>query len=362
MRNPIIYVVPLFVALMVFEWAWTRRHAAHRGYSFVDTVANLSNGLLLLAVDIITRGFTFGLYVYVYQHARLFDFARNSVATWVIFFLGTDLCYYAFHRTAHTSRLFWLLHAPHHQSEHYNLSVALRQGAFQYAVDSFFYLPLAVAGCPPEVFALQLTLLKAYQFWLHTEVVRRVPWLEGILSTPSSHRVHHGTNPVYIDKNMGGTLAIWDRLFGTFQAELAEEPVRYGVQPTFTASNGYSSNAAEVRHLRRALKGAEGLRAKLRAVLGPVTSAPLAPASCMPSRLVGSKVVRVYVVFNFVVCSFALGLSAAGAVHSLKLRAALVLFAAAGLITGAGWLDDPKQFARLDALRWASVSFFPLLL
>jgi alkylglycerol monooxygenase len=328
---------------------------------FADSVANLSNGLLLLAVDILVRAFTFGLYIYVYQHARVFEFARESPWTWLVFFLGTDLCYYVFHRTAHSSRLFWLLHAPHHQSEHYNLSVALRQGAFQYAVDSLFYLPLALAGCPPEVFALQLTLLKAYQFWLHTEVVRTVPWLEGIFSTPSSHRVHHGSNAIYIDKNMGGTLAIWDRLFGTFQAELADEPVRYGVHPTFTASNGYASNTIEFRRLRAALRRCHGLWEKLRVTFGPVTAdaEPLPASGATPPP--ASPMLKLYVVLNFVACASALGVAAAGVVHGPVLPVALVAFAAMGLITGAGWLDDPKRFSLVDALRWGGVCLLPLL-
>jgi hypothetical protein len=139
-----------------------------------------------------------------------------------------DFFYYWFHRYSHEINAFWGAHVVHHQSEDYNLSVALRQSAFQGFISSVFYLPLAIAGFDPLIFAIIGTFQTLYQFWIHTEAIRKMPlWFEYIFNTPSHHRVHHGRNPEYIDKNHGGTLIIFDRLFGTFEPEI--NPVVYGV-------------------------------------------------------------------------------------------------------------------------------------
>ena len=139
-------------------------------------------------------------------------------------FFGYRLFVLLFHRYSHEINAFWGTHVVHHQSEDYNLSVALRQSAFQGVISGMFYLPLAVFGFDPIPFLLINTLQTLYQFWIHTETIHKLPrWFEYIFNTPSHHRVHHGRNPEYIDKNHGGTLIIFDRLFGTFQDEEAPD-------------------------------------------------------------------------------------------------------------------------------------------
>lgn len=228
--------IPLFLIFIVAEYGFLRLRGRSL-YRYSDCVNSLSMGMCLLVSDALLKTYTFAVFIYIWQHYRLFDFATGHVATWIVFFFGVDFCYYWFHRCAHQVNFLWGAHVGHHQSEDYNLSTALRQSAFQYAFSWVFYLPLALLGCPPEVFLVQFVLLKTYQFWLHTQAIDRLPLMEGWMSTPSSHRVHHAKNPIYIDRNYGGTLVIWDRLFGSWQPELAREPCHYGtVKPLDTLS------------------------------------------------------------------------------------------------------------------------------
>ncbi|MFS8180197.1 sterol desaturase family protein [Pseudovibrio denitrificans] len=233
--------IPLFLFFMLIEYAYLRLSGRdlHR---FSDNIASLSMGICLLVSDALLKTFTFSVFIWAWSSYRLFDFGSASWVTWVVFFFGVDFCYYWFHRIAHTYNFLWGAHVGHHQSEEYNLTTALRQSAFQYAFSWVFYLPLAFLGCPPEVFLIQFMLLKAYQFWLHTQAIDRIPLMEGVFSTPSSHRVHHAKNPIYIDKNFGGTLVIWDRMFGSWQPEVAEHPCHYGTTTPLKTWNPVKAN------------------------------------------------------------------------------------------------------------------------
>ena len=225
--NPSGLAIPLFLTLMLFEYLllkWQGKDL-HR---YNDSVNSLSMGLLLLTSDALLKAFTFGVFIFLYSEYRLFEFETTDAITWVVFFFGVDFCYYWFHRCAHEYNILWGAHVGHHQSEEYNLTTALRQSAFQYGFSWVFYLPLAILGCPPEVFLVQFAILKLFQFWLHTQSINKIPLIEGIFSTPSSHRVHHAKNPIYIDRNYGGTLVIWDRIFGSWQPELSDEKCHYG--------------------------------------------------------------------------------------------------------------------------------------
>ena len=233
--------IPLFIVLITLEYLFLRfqGNTLHR---YNDSVASISMGLCLLISDALLKAYTFAAFVYLWQHHRLFDFEIQEPITWLIFFVALDLCYYGFHRVAHEINVLWGAHVGHHQSEEYNLTTALRQSAFQYGFSWVFYLPLAILGCPPSVFLVLFILLKVYQFWLHTQVIQRIPMIEGIFSTPSSHRVHHAKNPIYIDRNYGGTLVIWDRLFGTWQPELINQPCHYGTTRPLDTLNPIKAN------------------------------------------------------------------------------------------------------------------------
>jgi len=254
--NPIGLAIPLFVLLMLLEFL-VARAKGKKLHRYNDSINSLSMGMCLLVSDALLKTFTFAAFVYLWQNHRVLDFSPVDIATWVVFFFGVDLCYYVFHRFAHEYNLLWGAHVGHHQSEEYNLTTALRQSAFQYGFSWVFYLPLALLGCPPEVFLGQFALLKVYQFWLHTRLIGRIPLIEGWLSTPSSHRVHHAKNPIYIDKNYGGTLVIWDRLLGTWQPELAHEVCHYG---TTQPLNSLSPVKANLQHWAQLLQDAWSTR------------------------------------------------------------------------------------------------------
>ena len=233
--------IPLFMFFMAIEYIFLRLKGKHL-HRYNDSVNSLSMGMCLLISDALLKTFTFAAYLYLWENHRSLNFSMREPITWVLFFFVLDLCYYAFHRAAHEINFLWGAHVGHHQSEEYNLTTALRQSAFQYAFSWVFYLPLAFLGCPPQVFLILFILLKLYQFGLHTQAINKVPLIEGIFSTPSSHRVHHAKNPMYIDRNYGGTLAIWDRIFGTWQPELAQEPCHYGTTQPLNTLNPIKAN------------------------------------------------------------------------------------------------------------------------
>ncbi len=223
----IVYSIPIFFLLIGIELLITRMRRLPY-YRFNDAITNLSCGIGSQITGIFMRFLTIGVYILIYQHSPFKGSIPYNILTMILLFLAVDFLYYWFHRLAHEISFLWGSHVVHHQSEEYNLTVALRQAWVQGAFSWIFYLPLAVIGFDPGMFVTIASLQTLYQFWIHTKVIDRMPgWYEYIFATPSHHRVHHGVNPKYIDKNHAGTLIIWDRMFGTFQAE--EEEVVYGI-------------------------------------------------------------------------------------------------------------------------------------
>jgi sterol desaturase/sphingolipid hydroxylase (fatty acid hydroxylase superfamily) len=218
--------IPVFFLLIGVELL-AARIVERDSYRLSDSVSDLSCGVLQQLADAFLRGALFAGYAGLYAGYRLADVPQHAPWAWAVCFVAQDFLYYWFHRFSHEVSAAWAAHVVHHQSEEYNLTVALRQGAFQPAISWVFYLPLALAGFPPVMFLAVASFNTLYQFWIHTRLVGRLGLLEWVLNTPSHHRVHHARNPRYIDRNHGGTLIVWDRLFGTFAAE-RQEPV-YGV-------------------------------------------------------------------------------------------------------------------------------------
>ncbi len=226
--NPVDYAVPAFVLLIFLEMLWARRHAPEK-YEPKDTLASLAFGLGSTVAGAITAGAVLAMSLWVYQY-RLATIPFAWWA-WIACFVLDDFAYYVFHRTAHRVRWFWASHVNHHSSQHYNLSTALRQSWTGFiALGFLFRLPLMLAGFHPAMVFFVGGLNLIYQFWIHTEVIQRFPpWFEAVMNTPSHHRVHHATNPRYLDRNYAGVFIIWDRMFGTFTPEVEEEPIRYGI-------------------------------------------------------------------------------------------------------------------------------------
>lgn len=221
----IVYSIPVFFLLIGIELLISKMRKLSY-YRFNDSVTNLSCGIGSQISGIFLKTVTFIGYKYLYAHSIWK--IEDTIVTGILLFIGVDFFYYWFHRLAHEISFLWGSHVVHHQSEEYNLTVALRQAALQGAFSWVFYLPLAVIGFSPVMFVTIASLQTLYQFWIHTKLINKMPApFEYVFNTPSHHRVHHGVNPKYIDRNHGGTLIIFDRMFGTFQAE--EEEVVYGI-------------------------------------------------------------------------------------------------------------------------------------
>ena len=232
--NLIVLSIPVFFGLIAMEVMWDRWKGLQL-YRLGDSLANIGCGIMDQSSGLLAKVITVGAYAAVFEwttHWRSWEVSTDLVA-WITAFVLTDFAYYWAHRTSHQVNLFWIGHAVHHQSEDYNLGVALRQSMLQKVLLMWVYWPLAALGFPPEMFLTSMAINLLYQFWIHTELVDRLGPLEWVLNTPSHHRVHHGRNPEYIDRNHAGVLIIWDRMFGTFQEELAKPT--YGVtRPTNT--------------------------------------------------------------------------------------------------------------------------------
>lgn len=265
----LIYIaIPFFLVTLAIEWAWARRRrddAAIKGYSRPDTLASLAMGTGNVIIAAVTKLGVVALMVLIYEY-RWFTLPVTWW-TFLLLFVVEDLCYYAFHRASHEIRFFWAAHINHHSSQHYNLSTALRQSWTTPFTGPLFWLPLPLLGFPPWMVLTQQAISLLYQYWIHTEAIRRVGWLEHVFNTPSHHRVHHGANPRYLDRNHAGILIIWDKLFGTFEPE--SEPVRYGLTTNITSHHPVHIAFHEWRAIGADLRRARSLREALLYVFGP---------------------------------------------------------------------------------------------
>jgi sterol desaturase/sphingolipid hydroxylase (fatty acid hydroxylase superfamily) len=230
----VVLVVPVFALLMAceFAWGWLKRRNTYR---FSDTLGSLSQGLLSQALAVCTQLFQIGLYAMVYPAVALW--ARpafwDGVVGWIVAVLLFDFCDYWLHRAGHESAVFWAAHSVHHQSQQFNFSTALRQESMVAFLGWPFYLPMAVIGVPPEQFGIAGLIVLVYQFWIHTEHIGKLGWFDRVFSSPSNHRVHHAVNDGYVDRNYGGMLVVWDRMFGTFVEE--SERCVYGTRKALSS-------------------------------------------------------------------------------------------------------------------------------
>ena len=266
--DPVQYAVPAFILLVLAEMlvAWARNK---QRYEPRDTLTSLSLGMGSTIAGVIVGGTAYAIASWAYQF-------RIVTIGWqwywfVIAFVIDDLAYYAFHRAAHRVRWFWASHVIHHSSQHYNLSTALRQTWTGFLSLSFlFRLPLALIGFHPAMLLFVGGINLIYQFWIHTEVIDRMPrWFEAVMNTPSHHRVHHAINPRYLDSNYAGVFIIWDRMFGTFVAERADDPPCYGIVKQLGSFNLLWAACHEWIGIARDIWAAPGLRAKLGYVVMP---------------------------------------------------------------------------------------------
>lgn len=262
----IVLAIPVFFLLIGIELI-AARIAGRSDYRLADSVSDLSCGVLQQLLEVFLKAALFAGYAFVFERLRVAAVPASSAAGWAACFVGVDFFYYWFHRMSHEVNAIWATHVVHHQSEDFNLAVALRQGAFQGAMSWVFYLPLAWMGFPPAMFLTIVSISTLYQFWIHTQLIGRLGPLEWAFNTPSHHRVHHGRNPRYIDRNHGGTLIVWDRLFGTFQAE--EETPVYGITKPLASWNPVWANVHYWLELVQMAARARGVGDRLRVFLKP---------------------------------------------------------------------------------------------
>jgi len=261
--------VPFFLLALLLELIVDRVRGSGL-YRVNDAVNSLSAGMLMQTTGYFTRFLELVIWGYVLENFAMidmplewFDTSPRGIALWVTAVLAWDFCYYWAHRFGHEISILWAAHAVHHQSEDYNLSTALRQTSTGFLLGWIFYLPLFVIGFPLEILITANAVSLIYQFWVHTQVVRRLGALDRILVTPSNHRVHHGQNQRYIDKNYGGIFILWDRLFGTFEPERDDEPVIFGVRKPLANWNPYRANLQVYKYLLFDAKNTRSWKDKL---------------------------------------------------------------------------------------------------
>jgi sterol desaturase/sphingolipid hydroxylase (fatty acid hydroxylase superfamily) len=258
--DPTIYAIPFFLLTLFIEpWLLDKQARAGKrvaGYESRDRMASIGMGLGSLVFVTGINLTIFALAGWAYAH-RFFTLGTGALG-WAVALVGWDFAYYWHHRAEHRSRILWACHVNHHSSRYYNLSTALRQPWTPFA-GLVLYPPLALIGVAPWMIMVSGGLNLIYQYWIHTEVVDRMPgWFEAVMNTPSHHRVHHGSNPEYIDKNYGGVLIVWDRLFGTFEPERA--PVVYGLTKNIETYNLLSIAFHEYAVVARDALAAGGLK------------------------------------------------------------------------------------------------------
>jgi alkylglycerol monooxygenase len=300
----ILFSIPFFFLLLALELAYSA-WSGRRLLRLNDSVADLGCGVLSQISGVFSKLLTLGVYVWV-EHAWAvqgwlpvpawagaapftaaeafpwFGVRPVELAAWAAVFLLVDLAYYWSHRLSHEINLLWAGHVVHHSSEEYNLAVALRQSSLHGLFTWVFYVPLALLGIPWQMYVTCYALNLVYQFWIHTRAVGRLGRVtEWVFNTPSHHRVHHGRNPRYLDRNHGGVFIVWDRLFGTFQAE-EEEPV-YGITTPLRSWNPLWANVHVFVDIARAAGRAEGWRDRLGYVFGPPGWRPAAAGGRVPA-------------------------------------------------------------------------------
>ena len=369
--NYVLYAIPFFFVLIGLELLVDRWRGVST-YRLADSINSLSAGVLSQVSGLLTKGLGLLTYGFAVQHLALFELSAQQTWVWVLAFVLYDFCYYWNHRLGHERNVLWAAHSVHHQSEDYNLSTALRQTSSGFLFGWIFYLPLAVLGVPLLVFLTVAALNLLYQFWVHTRHVPKLGWYEWAFVTPSNHRAHHAQNAIYMDRNYGGVFILWDRLFGTFQEELDEEPVIFGVTTPLASWNPLWANLQFYVQLWRDATRAASWWDKLRIWFMPTGWRPADVAAKYPlskpelSQFVKFEVPlsagqKVYAGVQFalylVVGTYLLAISES---LTLGLLIASWAWVAFGLYSVGVWLENRPWARLLEVLRL--LSSVPLLL
>lgn len=237
-------------------------------YTQGDTIVNLVCTSLNFINDLIFRGVALAILLWTSSFS-LIHFSEKGVYYWLLLFFAQDFAYYVLHYADHYCRFFWATHSTHHSSEKFNFTVAIRSSVFQPFYRFLFYIPLTLFGFEALDIVFMYAACQVYGFWVHTELIDKLPrWFEYIFVTPSHHRVHHASNPIYLDKNMGMVLIFWDRICGTFQEELESVPPKFGLTTNIQSNNPIKVVFHEWRNIIYDVYQAKGLAAKLGYIFG----------------------------------------------------------------------------------------------
>ena len=261
----IAYAIPGFLILLVAE-AVVGALMKRELYEFKDTVSSLTMGFGDVIVGLFSKAMVFAIFTWVHKFALWH--LGYAWWVWILAFFGDEISYYAFHRTSHECRLWWASHVVHHSSQRYNLSTALRQTWTGVLYSFVFWVWLPLVGFEPAMVLTMQAISLLYQFWIHTELVRNMGPLEWVLNTPAHHRAHHAVNARYLDRNHGGTLIIWDRLFGTFAAEDPADPPVYGLTKNIGTYNPVRIAFHEWADMARDVASARTWRERWQFVMG----------------------------------------------------------------------------------------------
>ncbi len=278
LREPVLFAIPFFLLLLTIEWTSARKlerlegdaepgRPAAGGYLTRDAWTSISMGLVSVATMGAWKFLALLGYAALYAYVAPWHLSPSAWYTWVVAIVGVDILYYAYHRIAHRVRLIWATHQAHHSSIYYNFATALRQ-KWNNSGEIIMWIPLPLLGVPPWMVFTGFSISLIYQFWIHTERIGTLPRpIEFVFNTPSHHRVHHGMDAEYLDKNYGGILIIWDRLFGTFQPETFRP--HYGLTKPVNTYNLLTLQTREYGASAHDVRAAARWRDRLGYVLGP---------------------------------------------------------------------------------------------
>jgi sterol desaturase/sphingolipid hydroxylase (fatty acid hydroxylase superfamily) len=284
LSDPVGYAVPVFLLFIGLELLALRiaRHEQDRGYERRDTTASLSMGVGSVVVGALFRAAALLLYAVIWTYLAPWHLPADAWWTWALLILGVDFLFYWYHRFAHRVRIGWAAHQAHHSSEYFNFGTALRQKWNQW-FEVLVWIPLPLLGFPPWTIYTAFSVNLIYQFFVHTEKVDRLPrWVEFVFNTPSHHRVHHGSDPEYLDRNYAGILIVWDRMFGTFTTE-RHRPT-YGLTTPVGTYNVFRLQFHEYAAILRDVRAADTWRDRLGYVFGPPGWSPSSRGRSTRSR------------------------------------------------------------------------------
>jgi len=365
--NPIVLSIPIFFILIGIELLVER--LTHKDlYRFPDAIANMSCGITSQLSGLFLTLFGIGIYTLLFENFALFTLDKTWYY-WIVLFLLVDLAYYWGHRLSHEVNLLWGGHVVHHQSEEYNLSVALRQSSLQIVWTFAFNLPIALLGFDPLHFALVSAFNTLYQFWIHTETIGKMGWFEYVFNTPSHHRVHHGRNPKYIDKNHAGSLIIWDKMFGTFQPE--EEKPTYGITKPLNSWNAVFANVSHYVEMGKDLKRIPSWSDKFRYLfkkpgwlpdyLGGYRAAPEVDRETYKKyETPAPMLLNYYVFFQYVICLIGTSLFLFNAGQFSLSEKGFIALLITIVVVNCGVLFENRPWARYA--EWIRIIAYPALL